>query len=109
MNETNIASLDGRVTALETGLGDLSSEIGENREEARGGTALALAAAGLRYDDRPEKLSIAGGVGHFKGLTGLSFGVGYATSDTFRINAAISGVPELGDVGVSAGVSWTLN
>jgi hypothetical protein len=98
----SVSALDSRVTSLE-------GTVGENREEARGGTALALAAAGLRYDDRPEKLSIAGGVGHFKGLTGLSFGVGYATSDTFRINGAVSGVPELGDVGFSAGVSWTLN
>jgi autotransporter adhesin len=97
------------VTALDSRMTSLEGTVGENREEARGGTALALAAASLRYDDRPEKLSIAGGVGYFKGLTGLSFGVGYATSDTFRINGAVSGVPELGDVGVSAGVSWTLN
>ena len=94
---------------MEGSIGNLGGEIAETRDEVRGGTALALAAAGLRYDDRPEKLSIAGGVGYFKGMTGLSFGVGYATSTDFRLNAAISGVPQRGDVGFSAGVSWTLN
>lgn len=108
-NTHDIAVLDSRVTGLEAGLADLGQEVAANRREARGGTALALAAAGLRYDDRPEKLSIAGGIGHFKGYTGLSFGVGYATSNSFRLNAAVSGVPQNGDVGFSAGLSWTLN
>jgi hypothetical protein len=108
-NTQDIAALDSRVTGLEGGLADLGKEVSANRREARGGTALALAAAGLRYDDRPEKLSIAGGIGHFKGYTGLSFGVGYATSNSFRLNAAVSGVPQNGDVGFSAGLSWTLN
>lgn len=108
-NTQNIAALDNRVTTLENGFQDLGNRIASNQKEARGGTALALAAASLRYDDRPEKLSIAGGVGHFKGLTGMSFGVGYATSESLRFNAAISGVPENGDVGFSAGASWTLN
>ncbi|RVA22784.1 hypothetical protein EN930_27220, partial [Mesorhizobium sp. M7A.F.Ca.CA.004.11.2.1] len=63
----NIAALDGRVGALESGFQNLGGEISETRTEARAGTALALATAGLRYDDRPGKLSLAGGFGHFKG------------------------------------------
>lgn len=101
-NPADIGALDGRVTGLEAAVAD-------NKAEARGGTALALASAGLRYDDRPGKVSIAGGIGHFKGMTGLAAGIGFATSDSFRLNAAISGVPQRGDVGVSAGLSWTLN
>lgn len=108
-NTTDIALLDGRIAGVESGLASLGDRVAENLKESRGGTALALAAASLRYDDRPGKLSVAGGVGHFKGQTGLSFGVGYAESDRLRFNAALSGVPQQGDVGFSAGVSWTLN
>ncbi len=69
-NTSNITQLDGRVGALEAGVQDLGNQISETRTEARAGTALALATAGLRYDDRPEKLSLAGGFGHFKGQSG---------------------------------------
>ncbi|MES0030996.1 YadA-like family protein [Mesorhizobium sp. M0040] len=109
INETNIALLDGRVGALEGGLQDLGEQVSENRSEARAGTALALATAGLRYDDRPGKLSMAGGFGHFKGQSGLALGFGYSTSLDFRLNAAVSASTNRGDVGVSVGASWTLN
>lgn len=108
-NTQNIALLDNRVSGLEAGFKDLRGQVSANQKEARGGTALALAAAGLHYDDNPGKLSIAGGIGHFKGLTGLSFGMGYATSNSLRFNAGISGVPQNGDIGFNAGASWTLN
>ncbi|MER8695013.1 YadA-like family protein [Mesorhizobium opportunistum] len=108
-NTTNITQLDGRIGALEAGFQDLGDQISENRTEARAGTALALATAGLRYDDRPEKLSLAGGFGHFKGQSGLALGLGYNTSEDFRLNAALSATTNHGDVGVSVGASWTLN
>lgn len=105
----NIAALDGRVGALESGFQNLGGEISETRTEARAGTALALATAGLRYDDRPGKMSLAGGFGHFKGQSGLALGLGYNTSEEFRMNAAVSATTGRGDVGVSVGASWTLN
>ncbi|RVA71874.1 hypothetical protein EN914_30665, partial [Mesorhizobium sp. M7A.F.Ca.CA.001.08.2.1] len=108
-NTSNIAALDGRVGALESGFQNLGGEISETRTEARAGTALALATAGLRYDDRPGKLSLAGGFGHFKGQSGLALGLGYNTSEEFRMNAAVSATTGRGDVGVSVGASWTLN
>jgi len=108
-NTSNITQLDGRVGALEAGFQGLGDQISENRTEARAGTALALATAGLRYDDRPEKLSLAGGFGYFKGQSGLALGLGYNTSEDFRLNAALSATTNHGDVGVSVGASWTLN
>ncbi|MBZ9873176.1 YadA-like family protein [Mesorhizobium sp. BR1-1-9] len=108
-NTNNIALLDGRVGALESGVQDLGNQISENRSEARAGTALALATAGLRYDDRPGKLSLAGGFGNFKGQSGLALGLGYNPSLDFRLNGAISATTNHGDVGVSLGASWTLN
>ena len=108
-NANNITQLDGRVGALSSSIQGLGSQIGETRTEARAGTALALATAGLRYDDRPGKLSLAGGFGHFKGQSGLALGLGYNTSEDFRVNAALSATTNQGDVGVSVGASWTLN
>ncbi|TPJ50966.1 YadA-like family protein [Mesorhizobium sp. B2-7-1] len=108
-NTTNIAQLDGRVGALESSFQDLGGQISENRTEARAGIALALATAGLRYDDRPGKLSLAGGFGNFKGQSGLALGLGYNPSLDFRLNGAISATTNHGDVGVSLGASWTLN
>lgn len=108
-NTTNINLLDGRVGSLESSFQDIGNQISENRTEARAGTALALATAGLRYDDRPGKLSLAGGFGHFKGQSGMALGLGYNTSEEFRMNAAVSATTGRGDVGVSVGASWTLN
>lgn len=108
-NTNNIIQLDGRVGSLEAGFQDLGNQISENRTEARAGTALALATAGLRYDDRPGKLSLAGGFGNFKGQSGLALGLGYNPSLDFRLNGAISATTNNGDVGVSLGASWTLN
>ncbi|WP_245440716.1 YadA C-terminal domain-containing protein [Mesorhizobium sanjuanii] len=108
-NTNNITQLDGRVGALESGFQDLGDQVSENRTEARAGTALALATAGLRYDDRPGDLSLAGGFGNFKGQSGLALGLGYNPSQDFRLNGAISATTNRGDVGVSLGASWTLN
>lgn len=108
-NSASITQLDGRVGALETGFQDLGNQISETRSEARAGTALALATAGLRYDDRAGKFSVAGGFGHFKGQSGLALGLGYNPSDAFRLNGALSATTNNGDIGVSVGASWTLN
>ena len=90
-------------------INNLQNQIDDNRREARGGTALALAATGLRYDDRPGKLSVAGGFGNYKGETGLAMGMGYTATNVFRFNLGVSGVPNQGNVGVFGGAAWTLN
>src|SRR5262249_35237455 len=90
-------------------INNLQNQIDDNRREARGGTALALAATGLRYDDRPGKLSVAGGFGNYKGETGLAMGLGYTATNVFRFNLGGSGVPNQGNVGVFCGAAWTLN
>lgn len=63
----------------------------------------------MRYDDRPGKLSLAGGFGHFKGQSELALGLDYNTSEESRMNAAVSATTGRGDVGVSVEASWTLN
>jgi autotransporter adhesin len=86
----------------------LNQEIGSIRSEARTAAAIGLAAASLRYDDRPGKLSVAMGGGYWRDETALAFGAGY-TSENGRVRANLSGTVADGDVGVGAGLSFTLN
>jgi autotransporter adhesin len=87
----------------------IQNQINDNRWEARGGIALALAAGGLHFDTRPGKLSVAGAYGNFKGASGLAFGMGYAATDRVRFNATVSGSPDQGSMGGVVGGSFTLN
>jgi autotransporter adhesin len=86
----------------------LNQEIGDIRSEARTAAAIGLAAGSLRYDDRPGKLSVAMGGGYWRDETALAFGAGY-TSENGRVRANLSGTVADGDVGVGAGLSFTLN
>lgn len=88
--------------------GELSQELGEVRGEARQAAAIGLAAASLRYDDRPGKASVAIGGGVWRGEGALAFGAGY-TSEEGRVRANVSGTVAGGQFGVGAGLSFTLN
>ena len=105
----NVGQLQSVAAGFQTQLGSLQTQINDTRTEARGGVALALAASGLRYDDRPGKLSLAGAFGNFKGESGLALGLGYAATNRLRFNASVSGVPNQGSVGGTLGGSITLN
>lgn len=90
--------------------GDLSGNIRSVQKEARGGIASAMAAAGLRYDDRPGKGSIAAGLGGFKNATSLAAGVGYTSENgRVRVNAAVAHSFESSDTSWNAGASFTFN
>jgi hypothetical protein len=105
----NVGQLQSVAAGFQTQLGSLQTQINDTRTEARGGVALALAASGLRYDDRPGKLSLSGAFGNFKGESGLALGLGYAATNRLRFNASVSGVPNQGSVGGVVGGSITLN
>ncbi len=105
----NVAQLQSTAAGFQSQIGGLQTQITDNRWEARGGIALALAAGGLQFDQRPGKLSVAGAFGHFKGESGLALGVGYAATERLRFNAAVSGVPSQGSVGGVVSGSITLN
>ena len=72
-----------QINSLQNQIDGLQNQINDDRREARGGTALAWAATGLRYDDRPGKVSVAGGFGNYKGETGLAVGLGYTATNVF--------------------------
>lgn len=100
----------------DTQIGNLKAltgrEIASARRDAAGGTALALAATGLRYDDRPGKFSVGGAAAYYNGQAGVAFGVA-GTSETgrVRVNAAISATPTIDhpDVGGVVGASFAIN
>lgn len=97
------------INAINTQLASLQTQIDVNQREARGGTALALAASGLHYDMRPGKLSVAASYGNFKGLSGLATGLAYAVTERVRVNGAFTASPNVNDYGVVLGASFTLN
>jgi trimeric autotransporter adhesin len=110
VNMSQLASVaTGVSTGLQSQINSLQGQINTNLVQANAGTALAMAASGLRYDDRPGKLSASGGFGNYKGLTGLAIGLGYAYDNRLRFNVSVSGVPNQSDYGVTGGASWTLN
>jgi trimeric autotransporter adhesin len=100
------------VSQLNQGLGNLQNQISENRQEAYGGAAAAMAAAGLKFDDRPGKISAAAAAGYYHGQSAVAIGIGGTTeSGLWRINGGISVVPTLSkpDFGMVIGVTRTLN
>lgn len=86
----------------------LNGEIGNIRKEARQAAAVGLAAASLRYDDRPGKLSTAVGGGAWRGEGAFAFGLGY-TSENGLVRTNLSGTSSGGHWGIGAGLSLTLN
>jgi autotransporter adhesin len=109
-----IAGTDGvNLNQLASGLGALQNQISNNVNRANAGTASALATAGLRYDDRPGKISSAFALGGYGGQYGLAGGVGYTSeSQLWRFNAAATASPSntrKTDFGFVAGVSYTWN
>jgi len=102
------AYTDQKFDALDQQMGNLSSQIGDVRKEARQAAAIGLAAASLRYDDRPGKLSAAISGGYWRDQGAFAFGVGY-TSESGRLRANISGTTAGGHVGAGAGLSYTFN
>ncbi|MBA8904137.1 YadA-like family protein [Phyllobacterium sp. P30BS-XVII] len=105
---------DEKVSAIkdyaDSRIGDLSGNIRSVRKEARSGIASATAMAGLRYDDRPGKGSIAAGMGGFKSSTSIAAGVGYTTEDgKFRLNGSLGYGFEDSSLSWNTGASWTFN
>jgi YadA-like protein/trimeric autotransporter adhesin len=110
-NAGNLAAvnLGPTFSAFNQEINTLSGRIHDVRQEERGGVALAMAAGQIRYDDRPGKVSIGGGLGVFEDEGGGALGIGF-TSPNARVRGNISaGGSFRGDFGGGAGLSITLN
>ncbi|MFC7399956.1 YadA-like family protein [Chelatococcus sp. GCM10030263] len=96
------------VNQLNSAFGMLNGSIYQAKKEAWRGAAIGIAAASLRYDERPGKLSVAAGGGVWHGQGALSMGLGYTSEDGLkRLNA--SATTSGGHWGLGAGLSITLN
>lgn len=83
-------------------------QISEVRSEAQHAAAIGLAAAAMRFDQRPGKLSFGMGAGAWRGGKAIALGVGYTSADSFM---RLNGTAALADnsVGGSAGFTITIN
>ena len=105
----NMSQLSSLSSGFQSQFGSLWSQVDANQREARSGVALALAASNLHYDQRPGKASVALAYGNFKGQSALAGGLGYALSDSWRVNASFTAASDQKDFGAAIGTSWTLN
>jgi len=100
------------VNQLNAGLTNLQDQISGNLNKAYAGTAAAMAAAGLCYDDRRGKFSAAAATGYYHGQVGVAMGLG-GTSENgrWRVNGGTPLAPTLSkpDFGAVGGVSHTFN
>lgn len=97
-----LSAMDNRINGLEA---NLKSQI--TRESSRA-AAVGLAAASLRFDDRPGKLSFSAGGGYWKNEGAFAFGAGY-TNEQQNFRANLSAATSGSEWGVGAGISFTLN
>jgi autotransporter adhesin len=86
----------------------LNQGVDVARSEARQAAAIGLAAASLRFDNTPGKISLAAGGGAWGGQGALAFGAGF-TSDDGLVRANVTGTFAGGQVGVGGGISVTIN
>ncbi len=108
----NVSQLNNLAAYTQNGFNGLNQRINNVAAGAQGGIALALAAASLRYDDRPGKVALSLGAAGYASSAGLAFGLGGTSENNrWRYNAAVSFSPNnsRADVGVSGGASYTFN
>ena len=99
----------GNLAAFGNPFPALKKEIRDLGHESRAGTALAMATAQIRYDDRPGKLSFGLAGAGFIHEAGGALGIGYTTpSQRMRFNVAGGGTSHH-DVGIGAGMGFTFN
>ena len=90
----------------------LDANINAVKNAANTGTAIALAASGLRYADQPGKTAAAGAISTYKGRVGMALGLGHTSENgRWRYNLSASFSPQniKRDIGVVAGASYTFD
>jgi autotransporter adhesin len=105
-------AVNNSLNAFNNSLSNLQGQISQNVKLANAGTAVALAASGLRYDDRPGKISTAIGASGYSGQGGIAGGFGWTSLDgQWRANLGASFSPTIygAGVGVNGAVSFTWN
>ncbi|WP_025206554.1 autotransporter adhesin BtaE [Brucella sp. UK38/05] len=107
-DQTALQTLDQANAYTDKKFGKLNEDIVATRIEARQAAAIGLAAASLRYDDRPGKISAAIGGGFWRGEGAVALGLGH-TSEDQRMRSNLSAATSGGNWGMGAGFSYTFN
>ncbi|WP_371485584.1 YadA-like family protein [Brucella sp. 09RB8910] len=107
-DQTALQTLDQANAYTDKKFGKLNEDIVATRIEARQAAAIGLAAASLRYDDRPGKISAAIGGGFWRGEGAVALGLGH-TSEDQRMRSNLSATTSGGNWGMGAGFSYTFN
>jgi autotransporter adhesin len=102
------ASLSNSINNLQTQISGLTYLVNKTKDAAYSGTAVSMAAAGLHYDDTPGAVSLAAGMGGYKGKTAVAAGVGYNPMPNLRVQASFSAAPSGHDYGWNVGGTWRL-
>jgi autotransporter adhesin len=106
---SRVDRLSNRIANTRALLFDTRSDLDNVRNQEQAGVALAIATGQLRYDERPGKLSIGGGLGGFQHEGGGALGLGYtAPNERIRMNVSAGGSTH-GDFGGGGGITFTLN
>lgn len=99
---------DQQFSSVNAKIERVDARIDDVEDEARQAAAIGLAAASIRFDDRPGKVSMGVSGGVWRGESALAAGLGYTTeTGKVRVNATASVAG--GEVGAGAGMSFTFN
>ena len=115
MNATdaaNVGQLNNLAAYTQQQVNRLDANIAAVKRQAYTGTAIALAASGLRYNDQPGKTAAAGAIANYKGKLGMALGLGHTSENgRWRYNIAASFAPQniTKDIGIVAGASYTFD
>lgn len=99
------ATLRGANSYTDNRFGQLSKMVDENRDEARAGTAAALAASQIPQVSQGRDFSLGAGVGTYRGENAVAVGVSARFNERTVTKFAITADSQSG-VGAGAGVSY---
>lgn len=103
-NSAAIQDHEERLSNLESDYSGLSNRIDDNRNEARSGVAVALAASSVPQSVKADTSSIGVGTGNFKSHSAVAVGYSYRFSDDATTLKAAVGVSDR-NTGWNAGIS----
>jgi autotransporter adhesin len=107
-----LSALNDNLGAIGASVANLQNQVSTNYQKANAGAAAALAASGLRYDDRPGKISTAAALSTYHAQEAFAGGIGWTSQDLqWRANlaASVALTQSHPDVGVVGGLSYTWN
>ncbi|MCE4226451.1 hypothetical protein HCU64_22135 [Methylobacterium sp. C25] len=109
----NVGQLQSALNAQYNNLAQITEyQFRSAKMAAYAGTSIALATAGIRFDDRPGKISLGIGASGYHGSAGLAIGLGGTSEDgKWRLNVSAGFSPnnQKGAAGIMGGASYTFN